>query len=137
MDSLPAVCGDNISGDHVPTCPICGKPGQKMRPETISSLVKEELLPSVREGFSLCLDKDCNVVYFGNRIYYKPDVKVKVWFKEENDPSVPVCYCQDVAQGEIYNHVALQKCCQDLKAIQEHTAANTGQDCLTKNPAGT
>jgi len=108
-----------------------------VKPETIKNIIKKECLPGVSEGFSLCLSKDCHVVYFGNKIYYKPDVKVKVWFKEENDPSVPVCYCKNVSKGEIYNHIAVRKCCTDLKSIQEHTEANTGRECLTKNPAGT
>lgn len=89
------------------------------------------------EGFSLCLSKDCGVVYFGKQIFYKPDVKVKLWFKEEKDSSVPVCYCKGVAKEEIIDHIVIRRCCEDLKDIQEHTGANTGKECLAKNPAGT
>lgn len=131
LDASLEVCGVN------PTCPVCGKPGKKVQSETIKNIVKEEYLPTVKDCFSLCLSKDCRVVYFGNQVYYTSDVKVKVWFKEKNDPSVPVCYCKNVSKDEIYNHIAVRKCCEDLKNIQEHTGANTGRECLTKNPAGT
>lgn len=137
MDASIAVCGANPLDVNAPICPVCGKHGKKVRPETIDNIVKEECLPTVKEGFSLCLSKDCKVIYFGNQIYYKPDVKLKVWFKEKNDPSVPVCYCKNVSKGEIYKHIVIQKCCADLINIQEHTEANTGRECLTRNPAGT
>jgi len=133
---MDTVCGASPLDERTPGCPVCGKPGKKMRPETIRSIVKKESVPVGKEGFSLCLTRDCDVVYFGSQIYYKPEVKVKVWFKEENDPMVPVCYCKNVSREEIYNHIVIQKCCSDLQSIQEHTGANTGRECLTRNPAG-
>ncbi|KJS10608.1 MAG: (2Fe-2S)-binding protein [Peptococcaceae bacterium BRH_c8a] len=137
MDTSTVVCGANHLDVNALTCPVCGKPGKEVRSETIKNIVKEECLPTVNEGFFLCLSKDCKVIYFGNQIYFKPDVKVKVWFKEEDNPSVPLCYCKNVSKEDICNHIAFQKCCSDLKNIQEHTGATTGKECLTKNPAGT
>lgn len=99
-------------------------------------MLKSDRLPSALADYCLCLSKDCDVVYFGQQVFYKNDVKVKVWFKE-NDPSVPVCYCKGVTEADITGHIVARACCRDIKDIQEHTGANTGKDCLTKNPAGT
>ena len=37
---------------------------------------------------------------------------------------------------EILDHVAERQCCSNIEDIQAHTGANTGKDCLTKNPTG-
>ncbi len=137
MNTSIAVCGVNPLDVNTPCCPVCGKSGKKVKPETIKGMVKEEYLPTVTEGYFLCLSKDCKVIYFGKQVFYKPDVKVKVWFKEENDSSVPICYCKDVTKEAIIDHVAVRRCCENIKDIHEHTRANTGKECLTKNPAGT
>lgn len=99
-------------------------------------MLKDNRLPSAFEDFCLCLSKDCDVVYFGQQIFHKDNVKVKIWFKE-NDPAVPVCYCKGVTEADIIEHVAVRGCCRNIKDIQKHTGVNTGKECLTKNPAGT
>lgn len=47
-----------------------------------------------------------------------------------------VCYCKNVTEEEIIEHVAVRKCCSSLEDIQRHTGANTGTECHIKNPAG-
>lgn len=47
-----------------------------------------------------------------------------------------VCYCQNVSEEEIIDHVAYKKCCSTLEDIQQHTGANTGNQCRIKNPSG-
>lgn len=131
-----SVCGFNASDNTNALCPVCGTPGKKIRPETLKNLVQSNRLPGDPHGYSLCLSPGCNVVYFGQRIYYKDDVKVKVWFKEP-DLNTPVCYCRNVTARDIFEHIAIKKCCHSLEDIQAHTGANTGKDCLTQNPAGT
>jgi len=130
------VCGASHSDIDAHHCPVCNEPGKKIMPKTLKFLLKDNRLPSRLEDYCLCLSKKCEVVYFGQEVFFKDDVKVKVWFKE-NDPSVPVCYCKDVSEADIIEHIAMRKCCRDIKDIQEHTGANTGKECLTKNPAGT
>lgn len=117
-------------------CPLCNEIGKKVRAETINNLVNEKLLPAQNEDYYLCPASECEVVYFGQHIYYKDDVKLKVWFKEQ-DPTVPVCYCKGITTADIFEHVAVRSCCKNIKDIQLHTGANTGSECLTKNPAGT
>ena len=53
--------------------------------------------------------------------------------------SVPtiVCYCKDVTEAEIIEHIAVNQCCTTIEDIQIHTGANTGNQCRIKNPAGT
>lgn len=137
MNIPVAVCGAGSLEDSAAVfCPVCNTPGKKVRPKTVKNIVKEDRQPVVLEGYHLCLSKDCAVVYFGQQIFRKNDVKVRIGFKETEHP-IPVCYCKNVAEKDIFDHVVIQGCCKDLKDIQEHTGANTGKECLTKNPAGT
>jgi len=137
MNTSVTVCGAGVPDDTVAaSCPVCNTHGKKVRPETVKNIVKEDRLPNVLEGYTLCLSPDCDVVYFGCQIFGKNDVKVRVWFKETEHP-IPVCYCKNVTEKDIFDHILISGCCKDLKDIQEHTGANTGKECLTKNPAGT
>ncbi len=130
------VCGvESLDITTAARCPCCGNAGKRVRAETIRSIVREERIPEIAEGYALCLSPDCNVVYFGQGIILREDVKVKVWFKEKQGP-VPVCYCKNVTDKEIIDHIA-SGCCKDIGDIQRHTGANTGKECVTKNPAGT
>ena len=130
-----SVCGFNTLDDTNEQCPVCNTAGKKIRPETLMSLVKGDRLPAEPDGYSLCLSPKCDVIYFGEQIFFKEDVKVKVWFKE--GPDAPVCYCKNVTAKDIYEHITVRGCCKNLEDIQAHTGANTGKDCLAQNPAGT
>jgi bacterioferritin-associated ferredoxin len=48
-----------------------------------------------------------------------------------------VCYCKNITEAEIIEHVAIKRCCSTIGDIQNHTGANTGSECYEKNPAGT
>jgi len=136
LNVLTTVCGVNPSNLDAPRCPVCKEPGNRIKPETLRSMLKDSFLTKSLEDYSLCLSKDCDVAYFGKQVFYKGDIKVKIWFKEK-DLFVPVCYCKGVTEANIIEHIAVHGCCKDIKDIQDHTGANTGKDCLTKNPAGT
>ena len=47
-----------------------------------------------------------------------------------------VCYCKNVTEEEIIDHVAIRQCCSSLEDIQRHTGANTGNQCKKMNPSG-
>ncbi|CCO07078.1 BFD domain protein (2Fe-2S)-binding domain protein [Desulforamulus hydrothermalis] len=132
---MTIVCGVPTQ-EKSAACPVCGSGGKPMQPATLQSLIKEDYLPEQLTGYSMCLNASCPVVYFGQAIIYKESLKVKVWFKE-SDPAVPVCYCSNVSTRDIFEHIKVKQCCHNLKDIQEHTGANTGKQCLLKNPAGT
>lgn len=48
-----------------------------------------------------------------------------------------ICYCKNVTEAEIIEHVASKRCCSTLEDIQAHTGANTGSQCHSKNPSAT
>jgi NAD(P)H-nitrite reductase large subunit len=58
--------------------------------------------------------------------------------KYENVKESPViCFCNNVTEAEIIEHITIRRCCSTLEDIQGHTGANTGNQCHVKNPAGT
>lgn len=48
-----------------------------------------------------------------------------------------VCYCKNISEAEIIEHVAIKQCCSTIEDIKKHTGASTGQECHLKNPTGT
>jgi len=48
-----------------------------------------------------------------------------------------VCYCKNVTEEEIIEHVAIKQCCTTTEDIEKHTGANTGNQCHVKNPSRT
>ncbi|OLN33240.1 hypothetical protein DSOL_0967 [Desulfosporosinus metallidurans] len=122
----------------VPSCPVCGIPGQRVRKVTVVHQVLPTVeLPDDEKGYFLCRTSECQTAYYHSdgAIYWQNQLKNKIWFKQV-EPPVPICYCLNVTEEEILRHVAVEKCCSSLEDIQKHTGANTGRECLTKNPAG-
>ncbi|WP_258360495.1 (2Fe-2S)-binding protein [Moorella sulfitireducens] len=120
------------------SCPLCGIKGQKVPGVTVVSLLNAEAAKSLRQiQYNLCLSLSCNAVYYGDdgTIFTKEDVRVPVWFKEKT-PRI-ICYCYNVTDQEILEHIVHRQCCHSLQDVREHTGANAGHECLTKNPAGT
>lgn len=120
-------------------CPKCGKEGQKVENVTVKSLVDETLAAEVgEENYFLCTTPNCDVVYYNNdagKTFFKKDVKVRVWFKETEDP-IPVCYCANVTEKQIREEIVVKKRAKDLKDIKQYTGAMTGGRCKYTNPAG-
>lgn len=120
-----------------PVCPVCHQPGQKVNIKTVRSLLKEEIGKHLQEAeYFICLTPDCSVSYYTKTgaNFQKDDLTVPIWFKEASP--VPICYCTNVTDAEILDHVVRRQCCSNLEDIQVHTGANTGKECLTKNPTG-
>lgn len=120
-----------------PTCPICHGVGQKVRRITMEYQVKRG---TEVEGdqFFLCKTPECEVAYYTQdrkELILQEVLVDKIWFKNVHSP-VSICYCAKVTDEEILYHVAVVKCCSSLDDIKKHTGANTGCECLTKNPAG-
>ncbi|MDQ0285255.1 hypothetical protein J2Z49_000348 [Desulfofundulus luciae] len=131
------ICGAGLSARPREPCPRCGTPGLPVKVITVSSLVVDEKLPLIRgDSYHLCTSPECSVVYFNGsgNVFEEKDLKVPVWFKKHAGP-VPVCYCRGVTDREILAHIE-KGCCSSLADIQRHTGANTGKECLTRNPAG-
>ncbi|MGI9860288.1 (2Fe-2S)-binding protein [Moorella naiadis] len=119
-------------------CPACGRTGKGVAGITVASLLNAEAQEKLQAtNYNLCLSPECQVVYYGDdgSIFTKDMVRVPVWFKEQSPRFI--CYCKNVIDKEILHHIVTRQCCHNLKDIQKHTGANTGHECLTKNPAGT
>ena len=122
---------------NTPPCPVCRARGQKVSIKTVRNLLQAgKVTYNVQAQYYLCLSQDCSVAYFTEPGAYfsKNDLTVPIWFKEKSP--VPICYCKNVTDTEIFDHVVAQQCCSDIEAIQLHTGANTGNECLLKNPTG-
>ncbi|MDN5325801.1 MAG: hypothetical protein PWP41_497 [Moorella sp. (in: firmicutes)] len=119
-------------------CPECGTSGKRVASLTIASLLNTEVRENLTATrYNLCLSPSCQVVYYGDdgSLFTKDQVRVPVWFKEQAPPRI-ICYCKNVTDSEILEHIVTRQCCNSLQDIREHTRANTGHECLTKNPAG-
>nr|WP_241420637.1 (2Fe-2S)-binding protein [Candidatus Contubernalis alkalaceticus] len=87
------------------------------------------------KDYHICLNPNCDTIYYSEEVQYKKhDLQVKVWFKESSP--VTVCYCTEVTDEDILTHIVKHKCCKDMGDIKKHTGANSGDECLVKNPTG-
>jgi len=121
----------------IPACPVCNRVGQTVRKLTVEHQV-QPYVEIVGEQFFLCRTPECEVAYYtqDSKVTISQDQLVnKIWFKIVPSP-IPICYCANVTEEEILHHVAVAQCCSTLEDIKRHTGANTGCECLTKNPAG-
>ncbi len=137
MAETVVVCGENLIKAKVPLCPVCQKPGQKVNQRTVRSLLKQEINRLItEEDYFICLSRECPTSYYTKEgiSFNKDDLTVPIWFKEESP--VPICYCKNVTDEEILDHVVNKQCCTNIGEIQAHTGANTGKECATKNPTG-
>lgn len=119
------------------SCPICGNSGQKVKPVTVDHQLgnKNDM---DGEQFFICRSPECEAGYYTEKgmVIRQEQLINKIWFKKNISPPIPICYCANVTEEEILYHVAEAQCCSTLNDIKTHTGANTGCECITKNPAG-
>ncbi|PKM77461.1 MAG: (2Fe-2S)-binding protein [Firmicutes bacterium HGW-Firmicutes-15] len=121
----------------IPPCPNCNNPGQQVNIKTVRSLINEAMAYYVAElQCFICMSPDCRTSYYTKEgSYFDNDaITVPIWFKEQSP--VPICYCKNIRDEDILEHVSKRKCCTSIEDIQNHTGANTGKECLTRNPTG-
>jgi len=125
---------ENISKIE-PLCPWCSTSGQKIMIQTVKSLCENRNINEDADYY-LCLSPNCPAGYFSKigEVIHKAALSVPIWFKEKSP--VPICYCQDVTDAQIWEHVAINRCCNSLEDIQAHTGANTGCQCNLRSPSG-
>ncbi len=99
-------------------------------------MVKDNLVESVGfPDYHLCMTEDCNVVYFTpDKIYYRTDLTVPVWYKTGADPKF-ICYCNKVTQEQIENAVVNSNA-YNIKDVVKLTGAMENGQCLLNNPTG-
>lgn len=134
MHILLKELNDNISKIE-PLCPWCSTPGQVVIIQTVKSLC-ENSNTNEEADYYLCLSPNCPAGYFSiiGQVIHKNALSVPIWFKEKSP--VPICYCQEVTDEQIWEHVSLNRCCNNLEDIQAHTGANTGCQCNLRSPSG-
>lgn len=119
-------------------CPICRNVGQKVKKITVEHQVKNNVAVN-GEQFFLCRTPECVVGYYtkDGDVISQEQLINKIWFKANITSPIPICYCANISKEEILHHVAEIQCCSTLDDIKRHTGANSGCQCITKNPAGT
>jgi hypothetical protein len=76
------------------------------------------------------------VVYFGaGEVFRKPDIKVRVGLKEQEDP-VPLCYCFDYTRADLRRDIEEHGRTEIPARIKAEVQAGFCA-CEVKNPAGT
>ncbi|TGE32224.1 (2Fe-2S)-binding protein [Desulfosporosinus sp. Sb-LF] len=118
-------------------CPLCGNLGQKVKNVTVDHQLKDKT-DIYGEQFFICRTPECETGYYtqNGKIIRQGQLINKIWFKKNISSPTPICYCANVTEEEILYHVAEARCCSALEDIKRHTGANTGCECITKNPAG-
>ena len=84
----------------------------------------------------LCPTPACEVVYFSpatGQVFAKGDLRVRVWFKETEEP-LPICYCSNLTRQEIVRAVRAGH--TTIEAVRRATGALSTGRCLTENPTG-
>lgn len=131
---------ENSTGtvDKIILCPICKGKTQAVKNITVKHFVVDNLVNQVRIGkHSICLNEECNVVYFNqnrNVIFRIKDIKIPIWFKKDADPKY-ICYCNKVTEQEIIEAVLLKEA-KTLKDVMKITGAMKDADCVNNNPIG-
>lgn len=119
-------------------CPVAGKPGKRVPPITLRSLVRHEYAGEIegREWF-YCDLADCEIVYFArdSRTLDKSALKVRVGAKEKVAPR-PVCYCFGHTVENIGEEI--ERTGQSTVAASITAKVNAGEcSCEILNPKGT
>ncbi len=89
--------------------------------------------------YYFCRDKDCPVVYFtgdGAQTFRLSDIRERVYQKEHDSDTVPVCYCFGYTLGDVRRSAALALDANPIvNAINEGIRANQCA-CDWRNPQG-
>jgi len=102
---------------------------------TVKSLVRDHTRVSPGGEYWLCRSQGCDVVYLSDKATFrKQDLKVRVGFKEQQDP-IPLCYCFDYTRAEISRDLALHGETDIPERIKEEIQRGFCA-CEVKNPSG-
>lgn len=118
-------CSTSNISKKIKECPICHSESEKVRKETVSSLLKDENqdLPDSEELY-YCNNHDCDLVYFSeSQTFYKSSLKTNIDGK--------VCFCFDISKTELKEE-GKAKTLDKIKT----NMTNIGCSCETKNPSG-
>jgi hypothetical protein len=91
-----------------PVCPRNGKVGQPVPRQTLQSLALLDLYDLSATDYWFCDDPNCSIVYFDaeGMTVSADQIRVPIWQKQPDDPTVPVCYCRKITSKMIRDEVA-------------------------------
>jgi len=119
-------------------CTICGKISKKVEYKTVLMILKYEQIITAKDGeYFYCINPNCNVVYFSNKlglVYYKKDVRLRIGIKEKKEPKL-VCYCFNITEKQITDEIKLTGKSTIPNFITEKIQ-NKLCACNIKNPSG-
>jgi hypothetical protein len=116
-------------------CPACGKKGKAVATLTVKSLVRDHTRVPAQAAFSYCRSANCDVVYFSSEaIFRKPDIKVPVAAKE-NDDGAPLCYCFDYTRQDVLREIQATGTTKIAEAVKAEVQGGFCA-CEVKNPSG-
>ena len=129
-------CAVSDAEVHAPkqTCPRCGVRGRRVKPITLSSLLKPGAsLPE--DAWRFCQTPACTAVYFGESskaILEAAQLSVRVGLKESRSDR-PICYCFGFTAADI--EAAARHPVTVFQQVTEH--CRRGEDrCKQTNPQG-
>lgn len=123
--------------DKIIPCPICKGDAQEVKSKVVKHFVVDTLVDKIHIGnYYICLNEDCDVVYFNQRnvIFGTQDIKIPIWYKKDADPKY-ICYCNHVTEQQIIDAVLLEDA-KNIKDITRITGAMKDVKCETNNPLG-
>ena len=115
-------------------CPGCGVAGPSVEAQTVAAMTRARVAPA--QGFRLCRERDCGVVYYGDRgaCFVLADLHVLPGFKTAG-PEGLVCYCFLHTRGEIEQELrGSGESTVPARITEEIRAGNCA--CEVRNPAG-
>jgi hypothetical protein len=92
---------------NIPLCPRNGKPGKTVPRQTLQSLTRIDLYDLTALDYWFCDATDCAIVYFDAQgaTITLDQLRVPVWQKQPDEPTVPVCYCRKLTSAMIHDEV--------------------------------
>jgi hypothetical protein len=117
-------------------CPVCAKPGQKVKNITVKHLVSQEHEPTVGDqDYFLCMSEDCEIAYYHESTSFDTSqLQVPIWFKRDADPKW-ACYCSKVTEAEVIDAV-VTKGATTMREVLRITGAMKNSQCQSNNPLG-
>ena len=116
-------------------CPACATKATPVSTLTVKSLVRDHTRVSKGSTYWFCRTPNCEVVYFsGGMVFRKADVKVRVGFKECEDP-IPLCYCFGYDREDVRRDIEASGTSKIPERIKAEIQAGFCA-CEVKNPSG-
>ena len=116
-------------------CPGCATKAKSVATLTVKSLVRDHTRVSADSSYWFCRTPECDIVYFSDKAaFYKPDLKVRVGLKEQEDP-IPLCYCFGYDRQDVRRDIEAQGTSDIPGRIKVEVQAGFCA-CEVKNPSG-